>query len=160
MENTCVTSYFETPLGELVLGWKEDCLCLCDWADSPHLERHKCRTAPNECIPLFVLAQLEEYFYGERKEFAIPVGLSGTPFQQEVWGALRTIPYGETRSYQQIARQIGRPNAVRAVANAVAHNAVSIVIPCHRVVGSNGSLTGYAGGIDIKQNLLQMEAQQ
>jgi methylated-DNA-[protein]-cysteine S-methyltransferase len=101
--------------------------------------------------------QLQEYFAGERREFALPLDFRGTDFQCRVWQALRTIPYGETRSYGDIAGQIGSPKAVRAVGAANGKNPLSIIAPCHRVIGANGSLTGFAGGLDVKQRLLEME---
>jgi methylated-DNA-[protein]-cysteine S-methyltransferase len=101
--------------------------------------------------------QLGEYFAGQRKEFALPLDLAGTAFQRKVWNALLTIPFGETRSYAQIARQIGNPGAVRAVGAANGRNPVSIVAPCHRVIGSTGKLTGFAGGLDAKAHLLALE---
>ncbi|HEU5141259.1 MAG TPA: methylated-DNA--[protein]-cysteine S-methyltransferase [Bacillales bacterium] len=101
--------------------------------------------------------QLQEYFYGDRREFDLPVELNGTPFQQQAWQALREIPYGETRSYSEMASSIGRPKAVRAVGHANAVNPIPIIFPCHRVIGKDRSLTGYAGGMDMKKQLLQME---
>ena len=101
--------------------------------------------------------QLESYFAGERTEFDIELELVGTPFQRNVWAALLTIPYGETRSYGEIAIQIGSPGAFRAVGLANGHNPVGIIVPCHRVIGSNGSLTGYGGGLDRKCALLALE---
>lgn len=103
--------------------------------------------------------ELGEYFDGIRRTFTFPISLQGTPFQKEVWRALRSIPYGETRTYGQIAAQIGRPKAVRAVGMANHRNPLPIVVPCHRVVGADGSLTGYAGGLDIKTLLLRLEKQ-
>jgi methylated-DNA-[protein]-cysteine S-methyltransferase len=101
--------------------------------------------------------QLAEYFAGRRQRFTLPLDPSGTAFQRDVWDALRTIPFGETRSYAQIARQIGHPRAVRAVGAANGRNPLSIVVPCHRVVGSTGALTGFAGGLDVKARLLALE---
>ena len=101
--------------------------------------------------------QLEEYFAGKRQAFDLPLAPSGTEFQRRVWAALAEIPYGETRSYGQIATAIGRPGASRAVGMANGRNPVSIVVPCHRVVGASGSLTGYAGGPERKQFLLDLE---
>lgn len=101
--------------------------------------------------------QLEEYFQGKRKTFKLPLKLKGTEFQKLVWDALLTIPYGETRSYSEIACQIGRPKASRTVGMANHRNPVAIVVPCHRVIGKNGSLTGYAGGLDKKERLLDLE---
>jgi methylated-DNA-[protein]-cysteine S-methyltransferase len=105
-----------------------------------------------------VMQQLEEYFAGKRKSFDIPLSPKGTAFQLEVWRALQEIPYGETRSYAEIAKVIGRPDAVRAVGAANGANPIPIIIPCHRVIGSNGSLTGFGGGIDVKRALLNLEA--
>lgn len=108
-----------------------------------------------------VLAQaareIGEYFEGERRVFTVPTAAAGTPFQQAVWNALKKIPYGETRSYGEIARQIGHPRASRAVGQANNRNPLPIVVPCHRVIGASGALTGYAGGLDIKVRLLELE---
>ena len=101
--------------------------------------------------------QLDEYFRKERKTFDLPLLLVGTDFQKRVWEALKHIPYGTTVSYKELASRIGQPKAVRAVANANRQNAVCIILPCHRVVGTDGSLTGYAGGLDIKRYLLNLE---
>ncbi len=105
-----------------------------------------------------VRAQLAEYFAGARQEFAVALAPTGTPFQQQVWTALRTIPYGHTWSYGQLARGIDRPTAVRAVGLANGRNPISIIVPCHRVIGANGSLTGYGGGLERKRWLLALEA--
>ncbi|WP_418981960.1 methylated-DNA--[protein]-cysteine S-methyltransferase [Alistipes sp.] len=101
--------------------------------------------------------ELEEYFAGQRRSFTLPLAPAGTPFQCAVWEALRQIPYGQTRSYKQIAQQIGRPAACRAVGMANNRNPIPILIPCHRVVGADGSLTGYAGGLTVKSRLLAIE---
>ena len=101
--------------------------------------------------------QLDEYFRGTRYEFDVDLDLVGTAFQKNVWEALLTIPYGETRSYAEIASQIGAPGAFRAVGLANGHNPIGIIVPCHRVIGANGSLTGYGGGLDRKRMLLGME---
>jgi methylated-DNA-[protein]-cysteine S-methyltransferase len=103
------------------------------------------------------VTQLEEYFRGERLDFDLELDMVGTAFQCRVWEALRTIPYGETRSYGEIAAQIGSPGASRAVGMANGHNPIGIIVPCHRVIGANGSLTGYGGGLDRKKLLLGME---
>ena len=102
--------------------------------------------------------QLSEYFQGERKDFDVPLAFTGTPFQVRVWQALLTIPYGETRSYGDIARQIGHPAAMRAVGAANGRNPISIMAPCHRVVGTSGGLVGFAGGLEAKRTLLDLEA--
>ena len=111
-------------------------------------------------ILLEIERQLNEYFAGERRAFDVPLDFAGDAFQQKVWGALLTIPYGETRTYGQIAKQIGKPSAARAVGSANAKNPISIVAPCHRVIGANGKLTGFAGGLRVKAALLDLEAQQ
>lgn len=102
-------------------------------------------------------AELKEYFAGERKEFAVPVRLTGTEFQKKVWAALAEIPYGETATYGEIAARIGKPKACRAVGTANHHNPVPIIVPCHRVIGAGGSLTGYGGGLEVKAYLLTLE---
>lgn len=101
--------------------------------------------------------QLKEYFLGNRKSFDIPLAPKGTEFQQKVWKALQEIPFGETRSYGEIARNVGNPKAARAVGMANNRNPIAIFIPCHRVIGANGKLVGYAGGLDIKEHLLSVE---
>jgi methylated-DNA-[protein]-cysteine S-methyltransferase len=101
--------------------------------------------------------QLGEYFAGKRKRFSLKLDAKGTVFQNQVWEALRTIPYGETRSYGQIATQIGNARAMRAVGAANAKNPISIIVPCHRVIGASGRLTGFAGGLDVKEHLLSLE---
>jgi methylated-DNA-[protein]-cysteine S-methyltransferase len=102
--------------------------------------------------------QLDEYFAGERRDFDLPLAPEGTPFQQRVWSALGEIPYGETRTYGEIAEQIGRPRAARAVGLANGRNPISIIVPCHRVIGSDRSLTGYGAGVERKRQLLELEA--
>ena len=103
------------------------------------------------------IAQLESYFAGERRTFDLPLAPAGTPFQLSVWKELRAIPYGQVRSYGEIARGIGNPKAVRAVGRANGSNPIAIVVPCHRVIGANGTLTGFGGGIDRKVRLLTLE---
>lgn len=104
-----------------------------------------------------VVEQLQAYFAGALTEFDLDLDLGGTPFQRRVWEALLTIPYGETRTYGQIAVQVGSPTAFRAVGLANGHNPIGIIVPCHRVIGANGSLTGYGGGLDRKKSLLALE---
>ena len=115
---------------------------------------------PQQPTPLLRRAEreLQEYFAGQRRQFDLPLAPQGTPFQQSVWQALRQIPYGQTASYKQIAQAIGHPTACRAVGGANNKNPLPIFIPCHRVIGAGGSLTGYAGGLDLKQGLLALEA--
>ena len=115
-----------------------------------------------ECLPTALTNeaanQVQEYLAGKRTTFDLPLDPAGTAFQKQVWEALKTIPYGETRSYQQVASMIGKPNAMRAVGGANNKNPLPLLIPCHRVIGSNGDLVGYAAGIGIKRFLLDLEA--
>ena len=115
--------------------------------------------APVKKTPLLLECerQLEEYFSGKRAVFTLPLAPKGTPFQRQVWQALLTVPYGETRSYGQIAKQVGREKAARAVGGANHNNPISILIPCHRIIGADGSLWGYGGGLDKKKALLDLE---
>lgn len=110
-------------------------------------------------ILMIASLQLEEYFAGKRKKFDLPLHLRGTQFQNQVWNELKKIPYGETRSYGDIARRLKNEKAVRAVGAANGRNPISIIIPCHRVIGKNGTLTGFAGGLDMKKKLLDLERQ-
>jgi methylated-DNA-[protein]-cysteine S-methyltransferase len=112
---------------------------------------------PGQKVLVETEKQLTEYFAGERREFELPLDMRGTQFQKDVWDALVGIPFGETRSYGDLARQLGNPAASRAVGAANGKNPISIVVPCHRVIGSSGKLTGFAGGMDIKAHLLAME---
>jgi methylated-DNA-[protein]-cysteine S-methyltransferase len=104
--------------------------------------------------------QLEEYLAGNRKVFSVDLELTGTPFQKKVWAELLKIPYGQTASYKDIARRIGHQRSYRAVGGAVHNNPVAIIVPCHRVIGSDGSLTGFAGGLELKKMLLDLESRQ
>jgi methylated-DNA-[protein]-cysteine S-methyltransferase len=148
-----------SPVGVLTLVATDEGLAAVLWEnDRPLRVRLRLeREDAHHPVLLGAERQLREYFAGERKTFALTLDVAGTAFQQEVWAALRTIPFGETRSYAQIARQIGRPAAVRAVGAANGRNPVSIISPCHRVIGSTGRLTGFAGGLDVKARLLALE---
>ena len=166
MENLISLQHYDSPCGRLVLASFADRLCLCDWSDNPFAERNRRRiekylkaTSKTETTSVLeeTKRQLDEYFAGKRKAFDIQLCLVGTDFQHKVWNALRSIPYGSTKSYKDIAQCIGKPKAVRAVAGAIGANAISILIPCHRVIGSNHSLTGYAGGLEAKRELLGIE---
>ncbi len=169
MENLISLQHYDSPCGRLVLASFADRLYLCDWSDNPFAERNRRRiekylkaTSKTETTSVLeeTKRQLDEYFAGKRKAFDIQLCLVGTDFQHKVWNALRSIPYGSTKSYKDIAQCIGKPKAVRAVAGAIGANAISILIPCHRVIGSNHSLTGYAGGLETKRGLLGMETQE
>ena len=161
--------YYDSPCGQLVLASLASELCLCDWNENPCAERNMRRLAQYmdasfKTETTFVLEetkrQLNEYFAGKRKSFNIQLHLMGTDFQQQVWKELLNIPYGATKSYKDIAQSIGKPQAVRAVAGAIGANGISILIPCHRVIGSNLTLTGYAGGLETKRVLLSIERQE
>jgi len=158
--------YFKTPVGELILGSYGNKLCLANWSDKKKSDRTNNRLkkglnaefveGSSEIIEE-TIEQLEEYFKGKRQHFDIPLLMVGTGFQKSVWNALLQIPFGKTASYLDLAKNIKNEKAVRAVANANGANAISILIPCHRIIGSDGSLTGYAGGLDAKQKLLELE---
>lgn len=157
---------YSSPCGELLLGSYGDSLCMCDWLTEKHreladrrLERAlKAQTVEGTSAVIGNAArQLDEYFSGNRSEFDVPLLFAGTDFQKTVWNALLEIPYGKTVSYKELARKIAMPDAVRAVANANGANSISIFAPCHRVIGSDGSLTGYGGGLDKKLFLLDLE---
>lgn len=151
-----------TPVGELKLVASERGLAAILWKnDDPHCSRFLPQTR-DEAHPVLIEAerQLREYFAGERRCFTLPLDFVGTEFQKKVWNALVAIPFGETRSYSEIARQIGHPQAVRAVGAANGRNPLSIVAPCHRVIGANGKLTGFAGGLEVKAFLLDLEMPQ
>jgi methylated-DNA-[protein]-cysteine S-methyltransferase len=154
-----VYKMMNSPVGRLKLVATDDGLAAILWeTDRPYRVRLNIEAEDNDHPVLIETErQLEEYFDGRRKEFAVKLDLVGTAFQRHVWNALLTIPFGETRSYGQIARQIGRPRAVRAVGAANGRNPVSIIAPCHRVIGSTGKLTGFAGGLDVKAHLLALE---
>jgi methylated-DNA-[protein]-cysteine S-methyltransferase len=149
----------DTPVGKLTLVATDAGLAAILWEnDSPSRVRLSIE-AEDSGHPVLVETerQLTEYFAGQRKAFTVPLDVAGTPFQRKVWSALLTIPFGETRSYGQIARQIGHPDAFRAVGAANGRNPLSIIAPCHRVIGSTGRLTGFAGGLEVKAHLLEME---
>ena len=156
----------ETPLGTMIACADENGICMLEFSDRKALptELKEISKYFNANIiqgenPHFKVLEeeLEEYFKGKRKDFTVPLSPVGTEFQKNVWEVLRKIPYGTTRSYQEQAKILGNPKAVRAVANANGLNKISIIIPCHRVIGSDGKLTGYGGGIWRKQKLLELE---
>lgn len=144
---------FASPIGKLQLRGTDTSLT--GVFMEPHSRPHD---AVRDDAPLRdARRQLEEYFAGERREFSLALDAAGTEFQRSVWRALRAIPYGETASYGDIARRIGNPRAVRAVGLANGRNPISIIVPCHRVIGANGTLTGYGGGLERKRFLLALE---
>ena len=157
-----MTHFFKTiwsPVGELTLVADEQGLAAILWEnDRPGRVRLGPLTE-DAAHPILIETerQLGEYFAGQRRTFDLPLSFAGSDFQKRVWSALLTIPFGETRSYGEIAHQLGNPGASRAVGAANGRNPISIVAPCHRVVGSTGKLTGFAGGLDAKQYLLELE---
>ncbi|MDE6333423.1 MAG: methylated-DNA--[protein]-cysteine S-methyltransferase [Muribaculaceae bacterium] len=161
-----ITHLYLSPCGELLLGSYGGRLCLCDWHTAPHRHRVAARLRRLLCAEFeeghstiieITAAQLDEYFAMKRRDFDIPLLTAGTAFQKTVWNRLAGIAYGSTVSYGDFAADIGFPKATRAIANACGANAISIILPCHRVTGRNGSLTGYAGGYDAKSYLLELE---
>ncbi len=157
---------YESPYGILVLGSLKNCLCLCDWKHSPKHEQVMSRVARLSGASLCsggsdvideAVRQLDGYFRGVRRVFDIPLAMYGTDFQCRVWSALMQVKYGHTMSYMQLAGMVGNVDAVRAVGAAVGANALSIIVPCHRIVGIDGGLTGYAGSLPVKRRLLDLE---
>lgn len=159
--------HYTSPCGKIVLGAIGETLCLSDWYDMPCAKRNMLRLQrtlnadfveeETETLRLAKIL-LDEYFSGKRQHFNIPLLTVGTCFQKRVWQALLDIPFGETRSYKQIAQNINNPKGVRAVAQAIGANGISIFVPCHRVIGSNHTLTGFSGGLEAKKTLLQLES--
>lgn len=160
------TTDFKTPYGELILGSFQDKLCICDW------KFRRMRTQVDQRIqnglkaeyiagetPVIAQAkqQLQEYFEGKRTDFEVPMLFVGTEFQQSVWNALMQIPFGKTETYLGLSKILGNVKAIRAVAAANGANGISILVPCHRIIGSQGELIGYAGGLPAKQKLLELE---
>ncbi|MBQ8500953.1 MAG: methylated-DNA--[Bacteroides sp.] len=161
--HTCI---YHSPCGELLLGSYEGKLCLCDWlqekrrtAIDRRLQRHlgsEYEERTDDTLEL-AIRQLDEYFARKRNTFSVPLLSVGTEFQKQVWQVLQKIPYGETWTYRKETEVYGNPKAVRAVAQANKANSISIFVPCHRVIGSNGTLTGYGGGLEAKWYLLELE---
>ena len=154
-----VYMYMDSPVGALKLVAHDHALVAVMWDNEDHKRVRLAELIENIQHPMLlkVKQQLEQYFAGQRQQFNLPLDFQGTDFQQRVWRALLTIPYGETRSYKDIALQIGNEKAVRAVGAANGRNPISIIAPCHRVIGSGGALVGFAGGLDKKQILLSLE---
>lgn len=151
--------YFDTPIGELLLAGDASELSMIGFPKGAMRRDPEPDWIYNEEPFEPVQKQLAEYFSGKRKDFDLPLSLTGTEFQVSVLNALLEIPYGETRSYGAIAKRIGRPKAVRAVGAANGRNPIPIIVPCHRVIGSSGDMTGFGGGIDTKEALLRLEAE-
>jgi methylated-DNA-[protein]-cysteine S-methyltransferase len=152
----------KTPLGALKLVASDAGLAAILWENDksrrvPHVQA--ATEVSGQPLLLETERQLAEYFAGQRKEFDLPLDFAGTDFEKQVWGMLLKIPYGQTKTYGEIARQLGRPDAARAVGMANSRNPISIVAPCHRVIGANGKLTGFAGGLEAKAFLLDLESE-
>ena len=163
---TISIQYYPTRIGELILGDHEGCLCLLDYRYRKLRARvddriknglQACFRESDTQLLKTTRKQLDEYLDGTKKQFDLPLLMIGSAFQKKVWTALMAIPYGATTSYFELARSIGNEKAVRAVAGANGANAMSLVIPCHRVIGSNGELVGYGGGLAVKRKLLHLE---
>lgn len=159
-------SYYKSPVGEMILGDYQGQLCLADW------RFRKMRTAIDQRLQIGlnadyienhtdlhenVIAEFESYFTGNLSEFNTPLLVVGTEFQKQVWAALQKVPFGETLSYLELSKSLSNEKAIRAVASANGANAISIIVPCHRIVGTNGDLVGYAGRLASKRLLLQLE---
>lgn len=170
MESCIYTYHYKSSFGELIIGEFDNKLVLCDW------KYRKMRDSIDKRLSTFfnttftevngsskyviiqqTISQLELFFTNQLQSFDIPLQFAGTPFQMSVWKALLKIPFGKTISYLELSRILGDEKAIRAVASANGANSISIIVPCHRVIGSNGELTGYAGGISAKQKLLKLE---
>ena len=151
--------YLSTPIGELLLAGEDEALSMIGFPKGSMRRDPEPDWIYNEKPLAKARQQLEEYFAGARKDFDLPLTLNGTEFQVNVLKALLKIPYGETVSYGEIAKRIGKPRAVRAVGAANGRNPIPIIVPCHRVIGSSGDLTGFGGGLDTKEALLRLEAE-
>ena len=165
-KNTIIVKDYRSPLGVLTLGDYDGLLCLCDWkyrAKRDLIDRRvldgldACYKDGESPLLSAAIKQLEDYLSGSRKGFTLPLLTVGSAFQKKVWDELLKIPYGSTISYYELSERLGDPLAIRAVSVANGSNALSIFIPCHRVIGSDGDLTGYAGGIPAKHKLLKLE---
>ena len=168
MASSLLSQEVNTPLGAMLAVASSDSLCLLEFSDRrmlpTQLQRVRKRFAAeivSGASPIFdrLQTQLDQYFAGQRQSFDLPLRLPGTPFQELVWRELGNIAYGHTRSYQQMAQAVGKPEAVRAVGKANGDNRMAIIVPCHRVVGADGKLVGYGGKLWRKRYLLELEAQ-
>ena len=147
--------YYESPIGRIFIATTDDGISTLNFTDETVVEQTQVTTL-HPFLQL-VIVELNKYFSGNLKSFSVPLDPHGTDFQKKVWQAILEIPYGNTISYSQLSATMGQPDAIRAIANANARNPVLILMPCHRVIGSSGELTGYAGGLDRKKLLLELE---
>ena len=157
-----VSLCYNSPIGPLLIAEEDGCIVEISFMEADTRQKFNRIEKPSkhpEKAPVAkaCIKELEAYFAGKLKEFTVPVKLHGTEFRKQVWDALMTIPYGETISYKQLAQRIGNPSAIRAVGGANNHNPVSIIVPCHRVIGADGKLVGYGGGLSNKTFLLDLE---
>lgn len=153
MKKDFIVYYYHSPIGCIEICATNDSILQLKFVES----ENAISTTSLSIIIENCIIQLKEYFENKRLSFDLPLALKGSEFQQKVWETIREIPFGKTRTYKEIAIKIGKPSAVRAVANAIAKNPILIIIPCHRIIGSNRSLTGYSGGIERKRSLLKHE---
>lgn len=151
--------YYDSPIGKLLLAGDSSALSLLGFPGGSMARRHEQGWVEDRAQFKKVIKQLDEYFAGKRRVFDLDLAPGGTEFQQSVWQALTEIPYGETWSYGQLAQHIGKPKASRAVGAANGINPIPVIIPCHRVIGSNGKLTGFGGGLETKSFLLNLESE-
>ena len=153
-------TWYESPVGRLLLAGSHAGLNFVSFSTGKHAVSVCPDWIENRGMLQDVIAQLEQFFAGHRKSFDLALVPEGTPFQRQVWSALQTIPYGETISYKMLAERIGKPKTIRAVGAANGANPIPIIIPCHRVIGHDGSLTGFGGGLPLKKRLLELESRQ
>ncbi len=153
-------TWFESPIGPLLLAGADSKLKLVSFAKGKHARQVHPDWIEDGSVFAEAIAQLQRYFAGNLETFDLPLLLEGTTFQKKVWTALKNIPYGETISYKTLAQRVGSPKAVRAVGAANGANPIPIILPCHRVIGNDGSLTGFGGGLPLKQKLLALESRQ
>lgn len=158
IQSRLIYSYIESPIGNLLLAGDGEALSLLGFAAGKMRRRHESGWHRDDVCYAEARRQLDAYFAGELEEFSVKLAPEGSQFQSAVWQALREIPYGETWSYGQLAAHIGRPSASRAVGAANGCNPIPIIIPCHRVIGASGKLTGFGGGLETKRHLLDLEA--
>jgi methylated-DNA-[protein]-cysteine S-methyltransferase len=158
--NPVYYTWFDSPVGTLLLAGSSAGLKLVSFGAGSRARSVDPDWQVDNAAFVEVVDQLQSYFAGERKNFALDLVLEGTDFQKKVWTALQEIPYGETISYKKLAEAVGRPKAVRAVGAANGANPIPIIIPCHRVIGNDGSLTGFGGGLPLKKQLLELESHQ
>jgi methylated-DNA-[protein]-cysteine S-methyltransferase len=152
--------YYDSPCGRMLLVADGEALCGAYFVGQKHFKEiaSNWRREPRAAALLQARRELDEYFAGQRTKFDVALAAEGTPFQREVWRAIAGVPFGETISYAELARRAGRPGSARAAGAATGRNPIGVIVPCHRIVGADGSLTGYAGGVDKKRALLALEA--